>query len=71
MYDSGQGVPQDYQKAIKYYLKAADQGYAYAQFNIGINSLYCHLNDQPLKYIIDKVYRIIMVRGYNKITTKQ
>ncbi len=35
MYDKGYGVPQDYNKAMENYLKAADQGNAEAQFNIG------------------------------------
>ncbi len=34
MYKDGQGVPQDYQKAMKYFLESAE--YAYAQVNIGI-----------------------------------
>jgi len=28
-------VPQDYKEAVKWYLKAAEQGYALAQFNLG------------------------------------
>jgi len=36
MYDNGQGVKQDYAKAIEYYQKAADQGYAAAQYNLGV-----------------------------------
>ena len=35
MYDNGQGVPQDYDEAAKWYRKAAEQGYATAQFNLG------------------------------------
>ena len=36
MYDTGQGVAQDYSQAVAGYLKAADQGYAAAQFNLGV-----------------------------------
>ena len=36
MYRLGQGVPQDYKKAVKWYLKAAEQGLAEAQCNLGI-----------------------------------
>ena len=32
----GRGVPQDYAEAMKWYRKAADQGHARAQFNLGI-----------------------------------
>ncbi len=36
MYDNGQGVPQDYAKAVKWYRKAAGQGLAEAQYNLGV-----------------------------------
>jgi len=36
MYDNGQGVRQDYKEAVKWYKKAAEQGYARAQFNLGL-----------------------------------
>ncbi|ORZ24783.1 hypothetical protein BCR41DRAFT_348507, partial [Lobosporangium transversale] len=35
MYYYGKGVPQDYLKAFDWYLKAANQGYASAQYNLG------------------------------------
>ena len=35
-YDSGQGVPQDYREAVRWYRKAADQGHANAQHNLGV-----------------------------------
>ena len=34
MYHQGQGVIQDYKKAVKWYRKAAQQGYARAQYNL-------------------------------------
>ena len=36
MYDSGQGVPQDYAEAVKWYRLAAEQGNAKAQYNLGV-----------------------------------
>ena len=39
MYRSGYGVTQDYSEAVKWYTKAAEQGYANAQCNLG-NSYY-------------------------------
>lgn len=36
MYEYGQGVPQDYAKAMEYYTKAANQGFAGAQNNLGL-----------------------------------
>ena len=35
MYGIGQGVPQDYAEATKWYRLAAEQGHADAQFNLG------------------------------------
>ena len=34
-HDKGQGVPQDYQEAVKWHRLAAEQGYASAQYNLG------------------------------------
>ena len=36
MYYRGDGVPQDYEKAIEWYTKSAKQGYTKAQFNLGV-----------------------------------
>ncbi|NLK41150.1 MAG: sel1 repeat family protein, partial [Planctomycetes bacterium] len=36
MYANGQGVPQDYKEAVKWFRKAAEQGDADAQFNLGL-----------------------------------
>jgi TPR repeat protein len=36
MYRSGQGVPQDYTEAAKWYRKAAEQGDTEAQYNLGL-----------------------------------
>ena len=36
----GRGVPQDYAEAMKWYRKAADQGHAMAQFNLGLMYYY-------------------------------
>ena len=35
-YDKGQGVPQDYQEAVKWYRLAAAQGNEFAQVNLGV-----------------------------------
>ena len=34
MYDFGNGVPKDYQKAVKWYQLASEQGYKQAKINI-------------------------------------
>jgi TPR repeat protein len=36
MYDNGEGVPQDYKTALKWWTLAAEQGNAKAQFNLGL-----------------------------------
>jgi TPR repeat protein len=36
MYDHGEGVPQNYEEAAKWFAKAAEQGEAYAQNSLGI-----------------------------------
>ena len=36
MYENGQGVAQNYAEAVKWYRKAADKGFAQAQFNLGL-----------------------------------
>ena len=36
MYDNGYGVPQDYAEAVKWYRRAAEQGDADAQHNLGV-----------------------------------
>ena len=36
MYQYGKGVPQDDAEAVKWYRKAAEQGYADAQYNLGL-----------------------------------
>ena len=53
MYQHGQGVPRDYNTAVKWYLLAAEQGFAYAQTKLGsmyatgqgvmLNSVYAHM----------------------------
>ena len=36
MHSEGQGVPQDYDQAIKLYRLAAEQGFVNAQYNLGM-----------------------------------
>ena len=49
MYDSGQGVPQDYAEAAKWYRKAADRGFAQAQSYLG--ALYAKGQGVPRDYV--------------------
>ena len=45
MFEAGQGVPQDDGKAMKWFIKAAEQGHATAQFNLGV--MYGHGRGVP------------------------
>jgi TPR repeat protein len=49
MYDKGRGVLQDYKKAVQWYAKAADQGDAWAQNNLGF--LYLNSLGVPQDYV--------------------
>ena len=49
MYYSGLGVPQDYTQAVAWYRKAAEQGYAGAQFNLG--AMYAKGGGVPQDYV--------------------
>jgi hypothetical protein len=49
MYSHGQGVPQDYAEAFRWYRKASDQGYAQAQYNLG--NMYYHGRWVPQDYV--------------------
>ena len=49
MYDTGQGVPQDYQEAVKWFRLAAEQGVASAQYRLGF--MYALGDGVPQDYI--------------------
>jgi len=49
MYDNGQGVEQDFKEAVKWYQKAADQGAATAQNNLGV--MYANGRGVELNYV--------------------
>ena len=51
MYESGQGVPQDYAESIKWYRAAAEQGDSSAQFSLGVVFLHnAELKDYVTSY---------------------
>ena len=49
MYYNGEGVPQDYGEAVKWFRLAAEQGNAQAQFNLGL--MYSIGDGVPQDYI--------------------
>ncbi len=46
MYEYGQGIPQDYQKAIEYFQKCANQGNQFGQHNLGMTMFIHSLSQQ-------------------------
>ena len=50
LYGHGEGVPQDYAEAVKWYRKAAEQGDATAQFNLGTD--YAKGQGVPQDYVL-------------------
>jgi uncharacterized protein len=56
MYKNGQGVPQDYHKAMEFYLKSANQGNAFAQNNIGMNLFHSNLTVTTNYFNLNRIY---------------
>jgi TPR repeat protein len=59
MYDEGKGVLLDDKEAVKWYRKAADQGHASAQYNLGLMYAYGEgvlKSMAQAKYWIQKAY---------------
>ena len=50
MYDFGEGIPQDYAEAVKWYRRAAEQGIAEAQNNLGY--MYGNGHGVPQNYVL-------------------
>ena len=62
MYDNGEGVPQDYAEAVKWYRLAAEQGDANAQYNLGL--MYDNGQGVPQDYAeAVKWYRLAAEQG--------
>lgn len=54
MYSAGQGLPQDYVKAAKWYYLAAVQGHGWAQFELGM--LYNKGEGVPRDYVLSYMW---------------
>ena len=65
MYRNGEGVPQDYKEAVKWYRLAAEQGRAVAQNNLGIMYEYGNgvLQDNTMAHMW---YNIASANGHEK-----
>jgi clan AA aspartic protease (TIGR02281 family) len=61
---SAQGVPQDYAAALSWYRKAADQGHAEAQYNLGV--MYANGQGVAKDYVIAHMrLSLAAAKGYN------
>ena len=61
LYDNGQGVPQDYAEAMKWYRKAAEQGNAAARFNLG--AMYSNGQGVPQDYVHSHMWYNLAAAG--------
>jgi TPR repeat protein len=68
MYANGQGVPQDYAEAVRWYRKAADQGLAHAQFNLGAR--YVQGQGVPQDYVSAHMWLSLSAAQNNNDATK-
>ncbi len=69
MYDKGGGgLPQDYAEAVRWYRRAAEQGYASAQYNLGV--MYYLRRSVPQYYAAAaRWYRRAAEQGFAKAGT--
>jgi TPR repeat protein len=56
MYQNGQGVSQDYDKAMEFYLKSANQGNKDAQYSVGIHSFHSNIILTTNYFDLSRVY---------------
>ena len=69
MYDEGQGVPQDYKTAVKWFTLAAEQGDAFAQRDLGL--MYARGEGVPQDNIYAHMwYNIAAISGKSKNASK-
>jgi TPR repeat protein len=61
MYNKGEGVPQDYKEALKWYRMAAEQGDTEAQYNLGV--MYYDGKGVIVDYV--EAYKWILLAGIN------
>ena len=62
MYEKGQGVPQDFTEASKWYRRAAEQGLPEAQVNLGV--LYYDGRGVPQDYVLAHMWLSLAASRY-------
>jgi TPR repeat protein len=68
MYEDGKGVPQDYATAMGWYRKAAEQGNAVAQNNLGLT--YFEGRGVPQDYVIAHMWFNLAAAGGHEYAAK-
>jgi TPR repeat protein len=68
MYEQGRGVPQDYAEAVRWYRKAADQGWTRAQVNLGV--MYEQGQGVPQDYALAHMWYNLAAAQGNKDAAK-
>ena len=69
MLRDGEGVPQDYAEAMKWYRLSADQGVAEAQTNLGL--MYYHGSGMPQQFMEAYAYHSLPRASQNGSAVKQ
>jgi len=65
MHSKGQGVPQDYKEAVRLYRLSAEQGDAFAQYNLGV--MYAKGRGFPQDYILAHMWlNLSGANGYKR-----
>ena len=66
-YENGQGVKQSYEEAVKWYILAAEQGYAPAQLNLG----YCYELGQGVKQSYEEAVKWYTLAAEQELANAQ
>ena len=69
VFQSSKGYAEDYKKAVKWHHKAAEQGHAEAQYNLG----FCYEKGKGVKENYEKAeewYRMAAAQGHEKAIKK-
>ena len=68
MYSKGQGVPQDDKQAVYWYRKAAEQGFASAQSNLGV--MYANGHGVPQDYVMAHMLLNVAASNGHEVAVK-
>lgn len=69
VHEIGDGVAQDYEKAVEYYLRSAQLGNPYAQGSLAV--LYAYGKGVPLDFVKSYAYSTLAADGYSRWASDQ